>query len=108
MISLVEFIETDIFTRRIRRVLDDESYAAFQFDLAQNPAAGDLIPGSGGARKIRWGGSGRGKRGGMRIIYYWVREDREIYLIMAFTKNQKHDLSRREVTALAGVIRGLQ
>lgn len=108
VISLVEFIETDGFTRRIQRVLDDESYAAFQFDLAQNPAAGDLIPGGGGARKIRWGGSGRGKRGGVRVIYYWVREDREIYLIMAFAKNQKHDLSRREVAALAEVIRGLQ
>jgi mRNA-degrading endonuclease RelE of RelBE toxin-antitoxin system len=51
--------------------MDDERYAALQVFLSNRPAAGDLIRGSGGIRKVRWSGSGRGKRGGLRVIYYW-------------------------------------
>jgi hypothetical protein len=63
-------IETSIFTNKITTILNDEEYRGLQHVLLAIPGAGDLIQGSGGIRKIRWGASGRGKRGGVRIIYY--------------------------------------
>lgn len=63
------FIETPVFTRRLQELLDDDVYAEFQVRLAMHPDAGDLIEGAGGIRKIRVASSGRGKRGGSRVIY---------------------------------------
>ena len=65
------FIETPIFTKRIQKAMDDDAYAALQQELVKHPDAGDVIQGSGGIRKVRWGGSGRGKRGGSRTLYFW-------------------------------------
>jgi mRNA-degrading endonuclease RelE of RelBE toxin-antitoxin system len=82
----VFIVETYAFTKRLTELLNDESYAELQSLLAQRPDAGEIIRGSGGMRKIRWAGSGRGKRGGVRIIYYWwVRRDR----ISCFNSTQK-------------------
>lgn len=64
------FFETSVFTRRVTELLSDYEYAELQRTLVANPNAGDVIPGSGGLRKIRWAAQGRGKRGGVRIIYY--------------------------------------
>jgi mRNA-degrading endonuclease RelE of RelBE toxin-antitoxin system len=64
------FIETRVFSRLVDRYLSDDEYAKLQHVLISNPEAGDLIPESGGVRKIRWGMAGRGKRGGLRVIYY--------------------------------------
>jgi mRNA-degrading endonuclease RelE of RelBE toxin-antitoxin system len=75
------FIEAPIFSKYIYGYLDDESYSALQQALALRPEAGKIIPGSGGLRKIRWAGSGRGKRGGLRIIYFWLRKDGQIWLL---------------------------
>ena len=66
------FIETPIFTRAIRKLLPDDDYRELQQALVLRPEAGDIIPGSGGLRKIRWGILGSGKRGGLRLIYYWA------------------------------------
>ncbi len=63
-------IETSIFTKKISSLLNDEEYRTLQNLLVETPNLGDIIQGSGGIRKIRWGISGRGKRGGGRIIYY--------------------------------------
>lgn len=65
------FEETPTFTRRVTALLDDDNYAALQQHLIRQPDAGDLIRGSGGFRKVRWSAPGRGKRAGVRIIYYW-------------------------------------
>jgi len=65
-------IETPIFTKRVKALLSDEEYRLLQNELVARPDAGKIIPESGGLRKIRWSGSGRGKRGGTRLIYYWA------------------------------------
>jgi hypothetical protein len=66
----MQFIETSVFTKRIAEMLTDDEYHALQETLIQNPKAGPLIPGGKGLRKYRWAASGKGKRGGVRIIYY--------------------------------------
>ena len=80
--------------------MDDEGYLALQAHLAENPGSGKLIPGSGGLRKMRWAGSGRGKRGGLRVIYYWwVSKDR-ISMLIAYPKNEQDDLTADQVKQL--------
>ena len=76
------FIEASVFTKRLPDVLDDASYHEFQLHLASHPLAGDLIAGTGGLRKIRWSASGRGKRGGARVIYYYVDDESQIWLLL--------------------------
>ncbi len=66
------FIETPIFTVGVKSLLSDEDYAALQLHLVSQPDAGDVIAGTGGLRKVRWTTAGRGKRGGTRVIYYYV------------------------------------
>ncbi len=65
---MLTFIETKLFTRLVSEYLSDDDYAALQWTLASDPTAGDLIKGTGGVRKVRWGMAGRGKRGGVRVI----------------------------------------
>jgi hypothetical protein len=67
----MRFIETPVFTRTLVALLDDEEYRYLQLALLQRPAAGALIPKGGGLRKLRWSLPGRGKRGGLRVIYFW-------------------------------------
>ena len=96
----VVFVETPIFTRRVQEYMDDEEYAAMQAFLSQRPDAGNVIRGTGGMRKLRWAGSGRGKRGGLRVIYYWwVAKDR-ISLLLAYPKNEQDDLTAEQVKLL--------
>lgn len=90
------FIETSEFTKQLPAHLDDNGYAALQTFLSARPDAGDIIRGSGGIRKIRWGTKGRGKRGGSRIIYYWLVAEDEIYLLTVYRKGVKDDLSPAE------------
>ena len=71
------FIETSKFTELVRDHLSDDEYAALQWMLLEQPGAGAIVPGSGGERKVRWGLRGRGKRGGIRVIYYWKTADDE-------------------------------
>ena len=97
---VVVFVETPIFTRRIQEYMDDEEYAEMQVYLSQRPGAGKVIRGTGGMRKLRWAGSGRGKRGGLRVIYYWwVARDR-ISLLLAYPKNEQDDLTAEQVKLL--------
>lgn len=90
-ISMV-FIEAPIFSKYIYNYVDDEGYSALQQTLALRPDAGKIIPGSGGLRKLRWAGSGRGKRGGLRIIYYWLSEDGQIWLLTIYAKNEAENI----------------
>lgn len=98
------FIESRIFTRFLNDYLNDDEYRELQAHLADNPEAGDIIPRSGGIRKVRWGGSGRGKRGGTRIIYYWQVPDSEIYLLTLYSKGEMSDLSAKELEALKRMV----
>lgn len=88
----MEYIESPLFSKLIRSYLDDEEYAAFQWDLALHPEKGDLIPSSGGLRKIRWLGKGKGKRGGIRIIYYYKNREGHIWLLTIYAKNENENL----------------
>ncbi len=90
------FIEALTFTRQPARHLDDDGYAALQAFLSVHPEAGDIIRGTGGIRKIRWAMPGRGKRGGSRIIYYWVKKEDHIYLLTVYAKGAKDDLTAVE------------
>jgi hypothetical protein len=81
-----EFIESPLFERLVYDYLDDESYSALQMALSQWPEAGDLIPRSGGCRKLRWYLPGKGKRGGLRVIYYVKLRDGRIWLLTIYSK----------------------
>lgn len=98
----MEFIETPIFTQEIRRLLPDVEYRWLQLALLLRPEAGDLIPGGGGLRKIRWKTVGGGKRGGLRVIYFWERPDR-IYLLLPYSKREQGDLTPAQTKLLAGL-----
>jgi hypothetical protein len=102
----LEFLETSVFTRQITGLLSDEEYSALQGSLIVNPEAGDLIPGTGGLRKVRWlePKRGKGKRSGARIIYYWVEPKGLIYMLLAYSKGDRDDLSAREKKVLRQLI----
>lgn len=84
---IVCFIETRLFTRLVVEYLSDEDYTTLQATLIRNPDAGTVIPGSGGIRKLRWAASGRGKRGGYRVIYYLRRAEEQIWMLTIYPKN---------------------
>src|SRR6266704_7002963 len=90
---LMEFIETPTFTRLVLDLMEDEDYAKLQAALAKRPDVGKIIPGGGGIRKMRWAGSGRGKRGGLRIIYYWWVANARISMLTVYPKNERDDLT---------------
>lgn len=94
------FIETSVFTRAIQHLLSDEEYQHLQMALLFRPDAGSLIPGSGGLRKIRWNLPTQGKRGGLRIIYYWDAPD-TIYLLLPYQKAEKEDLTKTQIRKLS-------
>lgn len=97
-------IETSIFTKRIQEILTNDEYRELQIYLVENPAAGDIIKGSGGLRKFRWHGSGRGKRGGSRIIYYWITSKNTLLLLYAFNKNESTDLTAVQMKSLKNIV----
>lgn len=87
------FIETDIFTEDVKALLSDDEYAEFQSYLAENPLIGDVIQQTGGLRKVRWSAKGKGKRGGVRVIYYYVLPDSQIRLLLIYQKGKQDDLT---------------
>lgn len=101
---LVVFIETKAFTARVRRLLSDETYRELQRYLAGTPDAGSVIPGTGGLRKIRWSAGDRGKRGGVRIVYYWHPATATILMLFVFAKNERDDLSPAQKATLRKIV----
>jgi hypothetical protein len=100
----MQFIETSVFTRQVTALLTDEEYGQLQVALSAHPDAGDIILGSGGLRKIRWAISGRGKRGGVRAIYYWrVRQD-QILMLFMYSKTEKDDLTTQQLQVLREIV----
>jgi mRNA-degrading endonuclease RelE of RelBE toxin-antitoxin system len=97
--------ETSVFTRRIHKILDEDSYRLLQLHLLHLPDSGDIIQGSGGIRKIRWAPTGSGKRGGARIIYYWAVDADTVLMLFAFQKNESADLTPGQLKQLASVVK---
>ncbi len=100
------FIETHIFTEALLEAISDDEYRVFQEAVSINPKLGVLIPGGGGLRKVRWGLSGQGKRGGMRVIYYWVVVKDIIYLLLCYKKNRQENLTTDQLAFLKSLVKG--
>jgi len=100
------FIETPLFTRLLPEYLDDQEYRALQQVLLENPHLGDLMPGTGGFRKVRWKDPkrGKGKRGGLRVIYYHLTTDHQIWFFTLYDKNEVSDLTPDEKKRLKQAI----
>lgn len=106
ILAAMVIIETSVFTRCIGELLDDDEYAELQTALVERPEAGDLIQGSHGLRKLRWKIEGQGKRGGLRIIYYWLSADDQLWMLYAYPKAEREDLTRQQIKQLAQIVKG--
>jgi len=100
----MRFVETPVFTIAIQRHLDDEPYRQLQIALMLRPQQGPVMPGSGGLRKVRWALRGAGKRGGLRVIYFWAARDEAFYMLYAYTKSEQGDLSPAQIRQLRRVV----
>jgi mRNA-degrading endonuclease RelE of RelBE toxin-antitoxin system len=99
------FVETPIFTKLVTDLLPDDEYRKIQLALVLRPEAGKIIPSSGGLRKIRWKISGSGKRGGLRLIYFWDAPDETIYMLLIYKKSKQEDLTPNQLKTLRRLIK---
>ncbi len=99
-------IETQIFTRQIQALLSDEEYRLMQIQLINKPESGKIIRGSGGLRKLRWSAGGHGKRGGIRIIYYWFVSQDIILNLFVYSKSEQDELTPGQIKQLKKIIDG--
>lgn len=93
--------ETHVFARSAAKIWSEEELIALVDHVAHNPEAGDIIPGTGGVRKLRWRTAGSGKRGGARVIYFYYRPDCPLYPPLAYAKAQASDLTSEEKKAVS-------
>jgi hypothetical protein len=102
----VEFIEAPLFTKLLPGYLSDEEYRGLQLHLAGDPEAGDVIQGTGGFRKMRWADArrGQGRRGGLRVIYYYFEQGSQIWFLTIYGKDEASDLTPREKKILKAAI----
>lgn len=102
----MEFIEAPAFSRYLSSYLGDEDYRALQEKLAASPALGDVMPDTGGFRKLRWADPrrGKGRRGGLRIIYYYFAADDQIWLVTLYGKDEASDLTAKEKKTLKAAV----
>lgn len=101
----MRFVETPIFTRELSGLLLDEDYRGLQLALLLRPEQGPLIPRGGGLRKLRWRSKGSGKRGGLRVIYYWDKPADVIYMLFVYPKSEQEDLTRTQLRILSKLVR---
>ena len=97
-------VETSVFTRRVKTLISDDEYMALQKALVKRPDMGAIIQGSGGLRKVRWKLEGRGKSGGMRSIYYWVKDEEQIYMLYIYPKSEQEELTPEQKKLLKAVV----
>lgn len=95
------FIETSAFTKRVTGYLTDDEYLGLQMFLLERPDAGQIVRGTGGVRKLRWAMTGRGKSGGLRVIYYWRVSNDEIWLLTMYSKNERENISSHILKQIA-------
>lgn len=100
----MRFIETPIFTRDVVELLPDDEYRSLQLALTLRPEAGALIRGARGLRKLRWSLPGRGKRGGVRVIYYWVIAEDVIFMLTIYPKSEQDDLTPQQLKVLRRLV----
>jgi len=103
----MRFVETPAFTAALQRErhLDDEEYRHLQIALMLRPGQGALIRGSGGLRKLRWAKPGGGKRGGLRVIYYWAPGEQVFYMLYVYSKTEQGDLTLAQARSLGRLVR---
>ncbi|MBX7104916.1 MAG: type II toxin-antitoxin system RelE/ParE family toxin [Gemmataceae bacterium] len=101
----MRFIETPVFTRRIVAQLNDDDYSAMQLAMILRPQLGRVIRGSGGLRKLRWPIPGSGKRGGLRVIYFWHVATETFYMLYLYEKNEQEDLTAPQLRVLSRLVR---
>jgi hypothetical protein len=97
-------VETEEFLRKAKSLLSESERAELVAFIAANPEAGELIPETGGVRKIRWALPGMGKRGGARVIYYYHSERLPVFLLTAYAKGRKENLSKAEQNAMKRLV----
>lgn len=100
----MEFVETKLFSKKLPAHLADNEYRELQAYMLENPDAGDIIKGSGGVRKLRWKVEGRGKRGGVRIIYYLEVAESRFLMLTLYVKNELEDLTANEIKLLKKIV----
>jgi hypothetical protein len=101
------FIETPIFTKLVTDLISDNEYRKIQLALVLRPEAGKIITGSGGIRKIRWKSGGSGKRGGLRLIYFWDALEDRIYMLLIYKKSKQKDLNPNQLKILRNLVKEL-
>jgi mRNA-degrading endonuclease RelE of RelBE toxin-antitoxin system len=101
----MRFIETPVFTRAVVDLLDDEQYRSLQLALLLRPGLGRVIPRSGGLRKMRWSQPGKGKRSGIRVIYFWDEPSETFYMLYTYRKSDRKDLTAQQIRALSRLVR---
>lgn len=103
----ITIVETREFLALVDKLMTEDERARLVAHLAMNPEIGDLIPGGGGIRKLRWALPGRGKRGGARVIYFFHSERIPLFLLSAYAKNQREDISDAERNAFRRLTKAL-
>lgn len=98
------FIETPVFTKLIKEMMTDDEYRELQEALVNRPESGDLIKKSGGLRKVRWKLQGGGKSGGIRVIYYWMVSDEQIYMLYTYPKGKQENLTPQQLATLKSIV----
>jgi hypothetical protein len=101
----LKFIETHVFTRRLIEAMSDTEYRGLQEALLRRPTHGNVIRETGGVRKLRWREEGRGKRGALRIIYYWHSERGIFLMLFLYRKSEQNDLSAAQRRVLSKIVR---
>jgi mRNA-degrading endonuclease RelE of RelBE toxin-antitoxin system len=99
----MQFVETPIFTAAVLKLLSDEEYRGFQNFLMEQPDAGDVIQETGGLRKVRWSAGSKGKRSGVRVIYFYVDSSEQFRMVLIYNKGVKDDLTMAEKRQLKAI-----
>jgi mRNA-degrading endonuclease RelE of RelBE toxin-antitoxin system len=103
----MEFIETSLFTKLIYTYLTDDEYLGLQGFMLKYPEAGNIVPGSGGVRKLRWSIAGKGKRGGVRVIYYLRKHHHEIWMLTIYGKSDVENIPPHILRQIAEEIKNV-
>jgi mRNA-degrading endonuclease RelE of RelBE toxin-antitoxin system len=102
------FVETSPFTAQLENYLNDDEYREMQNYLLENPNAGMIMRGSGGIRKLRWAARGKGKSGGVRVIYYWANQKEHIYLLTLYSKGEQANIDAATLKRVVKLLEALK